>query len=172
MTANPEKTIKAKKPVAKKKLAAKHTEKYVQRRCKIMDASIIEVNNNAVQLIAVVLKDIYDDLVLKMSITMQDFSNLGFPISSMDLIDIATWLRNYTSLVVLNVPESERTITLQMLLDSIEEVDAENEDSDEESESDITEEIIELVKEPEPKIIEEEKLSYTRTVRATKFGRK
>ena len=169
MIANPEKTIKAKTPALKNKLDNKSSEKYVQRRCKIMDASIIEVNNNTIQMIFVTLKDIYDDLILKMDINTQDFAGMGFPISSMDLIEIATWLRDYNSLVVLNVPESERTITLQMLLDSID--DIENE-IDEDNNSDITEEIIELVKEPEPKIIEEEKLSYTRTVKATKFGRK
>jgi len=145
MTANQEKTIKTKKNTGSKKLS--QSTKYVERRCKIADAIILEVNNEAFQSIFVILNDVYDSSVqLRMEITTQDFNELGFNISSKDLIDIAAWIRNFNSLVPIIVPDNERSITLEMLMDSIE--DNDNNDGEIENEN-IIEEIITMTQTPE-----------------------
>jgi len=122
------------------------------------------------QTIFLVLNDIYDrNVQLKMNIDSKDFSQLGFSISSMDLIEIAAWLRNDNSIMILNVPEDARTISLQMLMDSLENNNESEVIEEENDEDSITEEIISLTQDPEP--IKEEKQTFTKTVKVSKFGR-
>ena len=162
------KTIKTKKPANNTKLLAGKNGpgQYIERRCKIIDAVIMDVNDSNIQTIFVVLNDIVNKSVqLTMNIAQQDMVTLGFPISSKDLIDIAAWLKYYNETVIVNVPENERSITLQMLLDSIDEDITETTEDEFVS---IAEEIIELASEP----VKEEKNAFTRTVKAAKFGRR
>jgi len=171
-TETPEKSIKikTKKNTSKAKLEAKPSYKYVERRCKIVESLIVDANNSAMQTIFLVLNDIYDrNVQLKMNIDSKDFSQLGFSISSMDLIEIAAWLRNDNSIMILNVPEDARTISLQMLMDSLENNNESEVIEEENDEDSITEEIISLTQDPEP--IKEEKQTFTKTVKVSKFGR-